>query len=134
MNAYGAPLCPGAADWWMRLSTALTTSTAASTPRADLPRTCPQIFRPQYFDKNSCDIGKSQSKRTASKMETPSAQPLVAGVPLQLHVRGARARDGLEHRLPFAAQRPHCRRLVRDRKLPLLLEQKARSGRCVFVS
>jgi hypothetical protein len=36
----------------------------------------PGRFYPQFLDKNRCDIGKSQSISTDSKMETPGSHPM----------------------------------------------------------
>jgi hypothetical protein len=48
--------------------------------RQDCPHTPVQAFPPSIFiDKNRRDIGKSQSKWTASKMETPGARRTLSG-------------------------------------------------------
>eukprot|EP01047_Picozoa_sp_COSAG01_P031339 COSAG01_NODE_2222_length_8137_cov_49.268972_1_plen_197_part_00 len=68
-----------------------------------LGRVLPGRFHPQFRDKNRRDIGKSQPKWTASKMETPGSRR--AGVRWEDR-RGARRRRGSR----WLSTSPRCAR------------------------
>jgi hypothetical protein len=114
-------------------------------PRIIAAEHLPGRFRPQFRDKNRRGIGKSQSKWTASKMETPGSQKQEARAP---HIAGrarhvvvlqdegadqaAPARDeGGAERLPLRHRRIQHRAVLlpppaRRHRAPLSCVQRAR--------
>jgi hypothetical protein len=106
---------PWPSSGWPHAAAAAVSHGAASaqtkTSGREEARTCggsslPGRFHPQFRDKNRRDVGKSQSKWTASKTETPGSHPLAAAGRLALHplhlLLGRGASAALPRRAPPA--------------------------------